>query len=103
MKGQPMWAVLAAAVLLAASGLSSCAKPQAGDGGGPSGVVMTACSRCHDTGRICEALGKKDRDAWGVTVDRMVAKGAAVSRDSVPEVVEYLANLKPGSAPVCKE
>ncbi len=102
MKGQLRWAALVAAVLFTASGLCSCAKPQPGSGGDPSGIVMAACGRCHDTGRVCEALGKKDRDAWGVTVERMVGKGAAVPKDGVPAVVEYLASLKPGSPPVCK-
>jgi cytochrome c5 len=68
----------------------------------PEELVMKACSACHDTGKVCSALGKKDRDAWLTVVTRMVKKGAAVDQADIPLVAEYLAGLKSGSKPVCK-
>jgi hypothetical protein len=93
---------MAAALFLLAAGFSSCAKPQAQAESGPSDLVTTACTACHTPERICDALGKKDKDAWNTTVSRMVDKGANVPKENIPELVEYLANLKPGSPPVCK-
>lgn len=89
-------------VLLAAA--VSCEKSQARSqqAGDPATLVMTACTACHETQRICDGLGKKDKGAWNKTVTRMVDKGASVAPEDIPAVVEYLTDLKPGSQPVCK-
>ncbi len=68
----------------------------------PGDIVMKACSACHDTGKVCNGLGKKNSEAWLKTIDRMVKKGAAVDKTDIPLVVDYLAGLAPGSKPVCK-
>lgn len=83
-------------------GFSSCTNTSSQPKGEPGNMVMTACTACHDTQRICDALGKKDKDAWAQTVDRMVGKGAALDKDSIPQVVDFLASLKAGSQPICK-
>lgn len=103
MKKTTGWSVMTSvALVLAAAGVLSCAKPQAQAEAGPGDIVMSSCTVCHPAAKICDALGKKDRDAWNTTVARMVEKGAAVDKASIPEVVDYLAALKPGSPPVCK-
>jgi hypothetical protein len=68
----------------------------------PADIVMKACSACHDTGKVCKNLGKKDKDAWLKAVNGMVRKGAAVDQTDIPLVADYLAGLEPGSKPVCK-
>jgi hypothetical protein len=93
--------VMAAAVVFLGAGIGACAKPQAQQSGNPSEIIIASCTACHDTRRICDNLGKKDRDAWEKTVTRMVEKGADVSKENIPAVVDYLTSLKPGSAPVC--
>ena len=83
-------------------GFSSCTNPSSQPKGDPGNMVMTACTACHDTQRICDALGKKDKDAWAQTVNRMVGKGAALDKDSVPRVVDFFTSLQAGSQPICK-
>ncbi len=68
----------------------------------PGDIVMKACSACHDTGKVCKSLGKKDNEAWLKVVNRMVQKGAAVEKADIPLVTDYLSGLTPGSKPVCK-
>ena len=89
-------------IYLFLSGFSPCAKSRLEPTGEPGNTVMTACTVCHDTQRICDALGKKDKDAWGMTVTRMVGKGASLDKEGIPQVVDFLSGLKPGSKPVCK-
>jgi hypothetical protein len=83
-------------------GFSSCTSPSSQPKGDPGNMVMTACTACHNTQRICDALGIKDNDAWAQTVNRMAGKGAALDKDSIPRVVDFLASLKAGSQPICK-
>ncbi len=68
----------------------------------PEETVMSACSACHDTGKVCKALGSRNLEAWTKTVQRMVGKGAKVPSGDIPAVSSYLAGLKRGSRPVCK-
>ncbi len=68
----------------------------------PQSTVMTKCTACHTTRRICDNLGEKDREEWIRTVSEMVSKGADVAEQDIPVVAEYLANLEPGSEPVCR-
>jgi hypothetical protein len=89
-------------IFLFLTGFASCAKTQSQQAGDPQSLVMTACTVCHDTQRICDALSKKDKDAWTQTVTRMKDKGAAVPAENIPQVIDYLAGLKPGSPPICK-
>jgi hypothetical protein len=89
-------------IYISLCGFSSCSKPSSEPKGDPGTMVMTACTACHDTQRICDALGKKDKDTWAQTVNRMAGKGAALDTDSTPQVVDFLASLKAGSQPICK-
>lgn len=84
------------------TGFSSCTKPKLQSNGDTSSTIMSTCTACHDTQRICNAMGIKDKDAWNQTVTRMVGKGAALNTDDIPKVVDFLAGLKPGSPPICK-
>ena len=68
----------------------------------PGAMVMNACRACHDLNKVCNALGKKDKDAWTLTVNKMVKKGAALDKGSAAQVIEYLTGLKAGSQHICK-
>jgi cytochrome c553 len=90
------------AALLLPAGAHFLDGPQAQQTDSPPATVMTACTECHTTARICDNLGRKDRGEWTRTIERMASRGADVSPEDIPELAEYLANLKPGSKPVCK-
>lgn len=100
--GEVLGLVFIVFLFLFLSGFPSCAKLPSQQVGDPQSLVMTACTACHDTQRICNALGKKDKDAWTQTVTRMVGKGAAIDKGSIAEVVDFLSSLKPGTPPICK-
>lgn len=89
-------------LFLLLSGLSSCEKTQAQQTGDPSSTVTNQCTVCHSTERICDNLGKKDKQEWRKTVTRMADYGAKVDPQNIPAVADFLAGLKPGSKPVCK-
>jgi phage terminase large subunit-like protein len=70
---------------------------QAPDGAaqGPAGpdavatnVVNTVCASCHTLDRVRNKVA--DKDAWTATVTRMKEKGAGLTDQQVPQVVEYL-------------
>jgi glyoxylase-like metal-dependent hydrolase (beta-lactamase superfamily II) len=71
----------------------------AGGGGGAAAVagpdaavatlVNTACAACHTLDRVNNK--KADNDAWTTTVTRMKDKGAELTDEQVPLVIEYLA------------
>jgi len=70
---------------------------QAPDGAaqGPAGpdavatnVVNTVCASCHTLDRVKNKVA--DKDAWTATVTRMKEKGAGLTDQQVPLVVEYL-------------
>jgi hypothetical protein len=89
-------------IYISLCGFSSCTNASSQPKGEPGSMVMTACTACHSSQKICDALGKKDKDAWTQTVNRMVGKGAALEKDSIPQVVDFLAGLKAGSQPICE-
>lgn len=68
----------------------------------PHNIVMTKCTECHSTKRICDNLDKKDREEWTETIYKMVSNGADVAEQDIPAIAEYLADLEPGSKPVCR-
>jgi Photosynthetic reaction centre cytochrome C subunit len=71
---------------------------QAPDGAAPAGkagpdavvanIVNTVCTSCHTLERVNNKKG--DSDAWATTVNRMKDKGAAVTDEQVPLLVDYL-------------
>jgi len=65
-------------------------------------LVMTTCTKCHDTKRICKNIEKKTRDEWDSTVTRMIEKGAGLTVEDKEQVVGYFFSLTPGSKPLCE-
>src|SRR5881397_319210 len=70
---------------------------QAPDGAaqGPAGpdavatnLVNTVCASCHTLDRVKNKVA--DKDAWTATVTRMNEKGAGLTDQQVPLIVEYL-------------
>ena len=61
--------------------------------GGPdaavANVVNTVCASCHTLERVNDK--KADKDGWTTTVNRMKEKGANLTDEQVPVVVDYLA------------
>ena len=67
--------------------------PEAAPAGkGPDAVaanlVNTVCASCHSLDRVKNKVG--DKDAWTATVTRMQGKGADLTDEQVPVVVDYL-------------
>src|SRR3989442_13200120 len=71
--------------------------PRAPEGAaqGPAGpdavatnLVNTVCASCHTLDRVRNKVA--DKDAWTATVTRMKEKGAGLTDQQVPQVVEYL-------------
>jgi hypothetical protein len=50
--------------------------------------VTTVCTSCHTLDRVKNKVA--DKDAWTITVTRMKDKGAGLSDEQLPLVVEYL-------------
>jgi hypothetical protein len=51
--------------------------------------VSTACGSCHSLDRVKNKVA--DKDGWTTTVARMKDKGAGLTDQQVPVVIEYLA------------
>jgi photosynthetic reaction center cytochrome c subunit len=77
--------------------------PQAPDGAAPAGkaaaakagpdavvanLVNTVCASCHTLDRVNNKKG--DNAAWTTTVNNMKGKGAALTDEQVPLLIEYL-------------
>jgi photosynthetic reaction center cytochrome c subunit len=93
---------VAASVLLAQ--LITLAQAPAGQAQGPAGpdavatnLVTTACSSCHTLDRVRNKVA--DSDAWTATVTRMKERGAGLTDQQVPTVVEFLTRAA-GTLPV---
>ncbi len=63
-------------------------------------VLMTKCTTCHANLITCQRLGE-DEDYWMSTNKRMMDKGMDMTQEELEAVTAYLAELPPGSAPVC--
>lgn len=97
MKRNTLALLVAGICLLLVLGLAPAA--QTADMGAKIGQT---CSACHSTKRICLNLGAKGKDAWKVTLDRMVGMGAQIPSDRVAEAADYLSGLQQGEAPFCR-
>ncbi|HEY2844452.1 MAG TPA: photosynthetic reaction center cytochrome c subunit family protein [Bryobacteraceae bacterium] len=71
---------------------------QAPDGAAPAvagpdaiaaNLVSTSCGSCHSLDRVKNKVA--DKDGWTATVARMKDKGAGLTDQQVPVVIEYLA------------
>lgn len=87
---------LTAALFIAGFGISAIAAENP-----PDALLMNACTKCHNSKKICNNLGKKDEAAWKSTIQRMVKKGAALSSAQQDAIRLYLFKLAPNSEPVC--
>ena len=51
-------------------------------------IVNTVCASCHTLDRVKNKVA--DKDAWTATVTRMKEKGAGLTDQQVPQVVDFL-------------
>ena len=63
-------------------------KAPAGPDAVATNLVTTVCASCHTLDRVKNKVA--DKDAWTATVTRMKEKGAGLTDEQVPLVVEYL-------------
>src|SRR5262245_58480683 len=87
--------MLAQAPAGTAPGPAGTAQAPAGTAQAPAGpdaaatsLVTTACAACHSLDRVKNKVG--DKDAWNATVTRMKDKGAGLTDQQVPQVVDFL-------------
>lgn len=69
----------------------------------PMTLVMTHCTRCHSTQRICNRLGAYDLSGWTETITTMLAKQdrGLLDDGEKARMANYLAQLPKGARPVC--
>jgi predicted secreted protein len=66
-----------------------------------SSLVVKSCTICHNSERICNAIGRKNENDWQQTVTRMVGKGAPLDEEKARLVVDFLSGLTENTPPVC--
>jgi photosynthetic reaction center cytochrome c subunit len=83
--------VFVALVILAQApdGAAPAFKGPAGLDAVATNLVNTVCASCHTLDRVKNKMA--DKDGWTTTVTRMQGKGAGLSDEQVPVVVEFLA------------
>ena len=90
--------VLASAVALAAGQESQA--PRASGEGLPDGpgkdVTVRACGTCHEGRRAASV--RLTRDGWAAVIEDMQRRGATVSREDFPVILDYLATHFLGEA-----
>lgn len=66
-------------------------------------LVMTNCTVCHTTQRICNRLGALDGTGWQDIIQTMLAKRdrGLLSDEEKAMMADFLNQLPKGSAPVC--
>ena len=72
----------------APDGAAPAFKGPAGPDAVATNLVNTVCASCHTLDRVRNKMA--DKDAWTATVTRMKEKGADLTDQQVPLVVEYL-------------
>lgn len=75
-------------VTLAQAPTGSAQGPPTGPDAVAANLVNTACSSCHTLDRVRTKVA--ETDAWTATVTRMKERGAGVTDQQVPQVVEFL-------------
>jgi len=85
------------ALVTLAQAPNGAAQGPAGPDAVATNLVNTACASCHSLDRVRNKVG--DKDAWTATVTRMKEKGAGVTDQQVPIVVEFLTRAA-GTLPV---
>ena len=81
-------AVLFAAVLLATVTASGAAQDLLPEGAGMD-IVRTKCRTCHMATRVTQVAGRTS-EGWQTLVTAMINRGATITEDELPVVVEYL-------------
>ena len=91
------------AVILAAAGSTAGQAPQqpelSGEGlpeGPGKDVTVKACAPCHEARRAASV--RLTRDGWAAVIDSMQKRGAKVSEQEFPVILDYLATHFPGEA-----
>ena len=64
-------------------------------------LMVMYCTTCHNTERICNALGKKDEQAWTTTLKKMGEYGD-IDKSTQNQVLQCLKDKKAGNGLVCK-
>jgi hypothetical protein len=72
----------------APDGAAPVGKAPAGPDAVAANLVNTVCASCHTLDRVKNKMA--DKDGWITTVARMKEKGADLTDEQVPVVVEYL-------------
>jgi Photosynthetic reaction centre cytochrome C subunit len=80
--------LLFVAPVMVAQAPGGAAQGPAGPDAVATNLVSTVCASCHTLDRVKNKVG--DKDAWAATVTRMKDKGAGLTDEQVPQVVEYL-------------
>ena len=75
-------------VAQAPDGAAPVFKGPAGPDAVAANLVNTVCASCHTLDRVKNKMA--DKDGWTTTVARMKEKGAGLTDEQVPVVVEYL-------------
>ena len=90
-------------MILAAAGSTAGQVPQQPERSGeglPDGpgkdVTVKACAPCHEARRAASA--RLTREGWAAVIDSMQKRGAKVSEEDFPVVLDYLATYFPGEA-----
>jgi cytochrome c553 len=76
------------ALVILAQAPDGAAQGPAGPDAVATNLVNTVCASCHTLDRVNNKVA--DKDAWTATVTRMKEKGAGLTDQQVPQVVEYL-------------
>src|SRR5262245_7197600 len=80
--------LLFVALVILAQAPDGAAQGPAGADAVATNLVNTVCAACHTLDRVKNKVA--DKDAWTTTVPRMKEKGAGLTDEQVPLVVEYL-------------
>jgi formate-dependent nitrite reductase cytochrome c552 subunit len=89
--------VLFAGLMTLAQAPAGAPQAPAGPDAATTNLVTTVCASCHSLDRVKNKSG--DKDAWTATVTRMKDKGAGLTDEQVPLVVDYLSRAA-GTLPV---
>jgi cytochrome c5 len=83
---QRMASIVMAALMVTAASGQEASKPERGEQ-----ILSVACTTCHDNRHVdTQAL---DDEGWTKVVKAEIARGAKVSADDLPVLVEYLARF----------
>jgi competence protein ComEA len=94
-----MGLIMAAAVALAAAGQESQVSRPSGEGlpdGPGKDVTVRACGTCHEGRRAASV--RLTRDGWAAVIEDMQKRGARISDQEFPVVLDYLATHFLGEA-----